>query len=82
MVQYYSILGRQIGSHHLAMSVLGLLTTLTVVSTGGSKVQKSQGPPLNAKSPDEESFIKDFLKQAEGGKESIADQVKKTVKDH
>lgn len=25
---------------------------------GGSKVQKTQGPPINAQSPDEESFIK------------------------
>jgi len=32
---------------------------------GGSKVKATQGPPLNAQSSDEESFIKDFLKQAD-----------------
>lgn len=40
------------------MLVLGLMGSLTVYSTGGSKVEKAKGPPINAQSPDEESFIK------------------------
>lgn len=28
------------------------------MALGGSKAQKAQGPPINAQSPDEESFIK------------------------
>jgi len=43
------------------MGVLGLLTGLTAISTGGSKVEKAKGPPINAQSPDEESFIKYVL---------------------
>jgi hypothetical protein len=40
------------------MGVLGGLTALTMSLTGGSKVQKTQGPPINASSGDEERFIK------------------------
>ena len=40
------------------MAVLGLMGGLTVALTGGSKVEKAKGPPINAQSPDEESFIK------------------------
>jgi hypothetical protein len=40
------------------MGVLGGLTALTLSFTGGSKVQKTQGPPINASSGDEERFIK------------------------
>jgi F-type H+-transporting ATPase subunit k len=40
-----------------------MLTLATIgggsaLSMGGSKTTKAQGPPLNAQSPDEESFIK------------------------
>jgi F-type H+-transporting ATPase subunit k len=40
------------------MITLGTIGGLTSLSMGGSKAQKTQGPPLNAGSPDEESFIK------------------------
>ncbi|KAH7360087.1 hypothetical protein BKA65DRAFT_492347 [Rhexocercosporidium sp. MPI-PUGE-AT-0058] len=66
MVQMYTIAGRQFGSHVLAMLTLGVLGGGTALSMGGSTVKKTQGPPINASSPDEESFIKDFLKNAEG----------------
>jgi len=39
----------------ITLATLGGGTTLAL---GGSKAQKTQGPPLNAQSPDEESFIK------------------------
>lgn len=40
------------------MLTLGTIGGLTTLSMGGSKAQKAQGPPINAQSPDEESFIK------------------------
>ncbi|PVH74966.1 hypothetical protein DL98DRAFT_428465 [Cadophora sp. DSE1049] len=58
MVQMYTIAGRQFGSHVLAMVTLGALFGGTALSMGGSTAKKTQGPPINASSPDEESFIK------------------------
>jgi F-type H+-transporting ATPase subunit k len=40
------------------MATLGALGGLSFVSMGGSAAKKTQGPPINAKSPDEETFIK------------------------
>lgn len=40
------------------MLTLGTLAGGVTLSMGGSKAQKTQGPPINAQSPDEESFIK------------------------
>ncbi len=40
------------------MLTLGTLATGAFLSTGGSAAKKSAGPPINASSPDEESFIK------------------------
>ncbi|KAL2073996.1 hypothetical protein VTL71DRAFT_7774 [Oculimacula yallundae] len=79
MVQMYTIAGRQFGSHvvrplsrpaqssssSLAMITLGVLGGGAALSMGGSTAKKTQGPPINASSPDEESFIKDFLNKAE-----------------
>ena len=59
----------------LAMGVLGLLTGLTAISTGGSKVEKAKGPPINAQSPDEESFIKYVLADAHAAKHSILSRI-------
>ncbi|EED18251.1 conserved hypothetical protein [Talaromyces stipitatus ATCC 10500] len=66
MVNYYNIAGRKIGSHHLAMGILGgLFGGIYLASSGGSKKQV-QTPPINAGSKDEEKFIQDFLKSVEG----------------
>ncbi|KAI6247362.1 hypothetical protein HI914_03779 [Erysiphe necator] len=67
MVQMYTIAGRQIGSHVLAMITLStIFGTTALFASGGSKTKKlAQGPPINASSSEEESFIKDFLKSAE-----------------
>ncbi|CAG8959953.1 hypothetical protein HYFRA_00012670 [Hymenoscyphus fraxineus] len=70
MVQMYTIAGRQIGSHYLAMGVLGALGALSMSFGGGSAAKKVQGPPINAGSPDEENFIKDFLAKADAGGKS------------
>ena len=40
------------------MLTLGALGGLSVAFSGGSAAKKTQAPPINAKSPDEESFIK------------------------
>ncbi|KXJ95668.1 hypothetical protein Micbo1qcDRAFT_157693 [Microdochium bolleyi] len=67
MVQMYTIAGRQIGSHYLAMGVLGALfggTTLAF-SGGSKKPLAQQTPPINASSSDETDFIQKFLAQAD-----------------
>ncbi|KAF2864542.1 hypothetical protein K470DRAFT_254171 [Piedraia hortae CBS 480.64] len=69
MVAYYEIFGQKVGSHVLSMAVLGLLGGGITMVTGGSKAKSvAQGPPINASSKDEEKFIQDFLKEAEGEK--------------
>ncbi|KAH8157615.1 hypothetical protein CIB48_g10637 [Xylaria polymorpha] len=65
MVAMYQIFGRQVGSHHLAMGVLGALFGGTYLSLGGSGKKTTQTPPINASSPDEADFIQNFLKQAD-----------------
>jgi len=40
------------------MLTLGAFGGLAVLSSGGSAAKKTQGPPINAQSPDEETFIK------------------------
>ncbi|AEO66348.1 uncharacterized protein THITE_2048380 [Thermothielavioides terrestris NRRL 8126] len=57
MVQTYSIFGKQVASHYLAMGVLGTLFGGVYLSTGGSK-KTPAAPPINASSPDEADFIK------------------------
>ncbi|KAN0096429.1 Protein of unknown function (DUF2611) domain containing protein [Hyaloscypha variabilis] len=80
MVAMYNIAGRQVGSHVLAMLTLGALGGLSATFMGGSAAKKTQGPPINAQSPDEESFIKDFLKNAEAD-EKKGNNVDATKKD-
>ncbi|KAL1590368.1 hypothetical protein WHR41_00874 [Cladosporium halotolerans] len=67
MVVYYQLpaLGK-VGSHHLAMGVLGTMFGGVFLLSGGSKKVAQQGPPINASSKGEEDFIQQFLKEAEG----------------
>ncbi|KAK6085563.1 hypothetical protein SCUP515_00670 [Seiridium cupressi] len=60
MVQMYNIFGRQVGSHYLAMGVLGAIFGGSYMSLGGGSKAKAatQTPPINASSSDEEDFIK------------------------
>jgi len=65
MVATYTIAGRQVGSHVLAMGTLGLLFGGSWAATrGGSKAPQST-PPINAGSKDEEKFIQEFLQSVE-----------------
>ncbi|KAI1209843.1 uncharacterized protein F4807DRAFT_424626 [Annulohypoxylon truncatum] len=66
MVAMYTVFGRQVGSHYLAMGVLAALFggTYLGVKGGGSK-KTATTPPINASTPDEADFIQNFLKQAD-----------------
>ncbi|EGS21809.1 uncharacterized protein CTHT_0036790 [Thermochaetoides thermophila DSM 1495] len=64
MVQKYNILGAQVGSHYLAMGILGTLFGTAYAFSGGSKKTPAT-PPINASSSDEADFIKKFMEQAE-----------------
>jgi len=63
MVATYTIMGRQVGSHVLAMATLGTAFVGGYLSMGGSKKAADNSPPINASSKEEESFVKDFLKK-------------------
>ncbi|KAK7523619.1 hypothetical protein IWZ03DRAFT_410471 [Phyllosticta citriasiana] len=53
----------------LSIGVLGTLFGGIALATGGSKAKKVDNtPPINASSKDEENFIQEFLKEAEGEK--------------
>ncbi|KAF2705562.1 hypothetical protein K504DRAFT_505968 [Pleomassaria siparia CBS 279.74] len=58
MVAMYSIFGKQVGSHVLAIATLSTVGAVAYLSVGGSKPAESAGPAINAKSKEEESFIK------------------------
>ncbi|KAF1960692.1 hypothetical protein CC80DRAFT_488970 [Byssothecium circinans] len=66
MVPMYTIAGRQVGSHVLAIATLGTTFLGAYLSMGGSSKADKNTPPINAKSKEEESFIKDFVKKAQG----------------
>ncbi|CUS08093.1 unnamed protein product [Tuber aestivum] len=63
MVAMYTVAGRQVGSHVLAMATLGTTFALSALAMGGKKTQTT--PPIQASSSDEEKFIKEFLAKAE-----------------
>ncbi|KAK1988827.1 hypothetical protein LZ30DRAFT_776530 [Colletotrichum cereale] len=65
MVQMYTIAGRQIGSHYLAMGVLATIFGGAFYGTSGSKPKATAAPPINASSSDEADFIKKFLDSAD-----------------
>ncbi|EDU45620.1 repeatdomain containing protein [Pyrenophora tritici-repentis] len=65
MVAMYTIMGRQVGSHVLAMATLGATFTGAALSmSGGKKTDDTTTPPINAKSSDEENFVKEYVKKA------------------
>ncbi|KAH6634829.1 hypothetical protein B0J18DRAFT_31793 [Chaetomium sp. MPI-SDFR-AT-0129] len=71
MVQTYKIFGANIGSHYLAMGVLGTMFAGSYLALGGSKA-KPATPPINAASSDEADFIKNFIDQAEADEKKNA----------
>ncbi|KAJ9493632.1 hypothetical protein LTR99_000221 [Exophiala xenobiotica] len=73
MVAMYTIAGRQVGSHWLAMATLGAAFGIPWAMTRGGSSKKSTTPPINAGSKDEEKFIQEFLQQVE--QEGKADKI-------
>ncbi|KAF2098484.1 hypothetical protein NA57DRAFT_75729 [Rhizodiscina lignyota] len=70
MVASYNIFGRQIQSHWLSMATLFGTFGVAMYATSGKKAAEAKGPPINASSKEEESFIQDFLKEAESKSEA------------
>jgi len=64
MVATYTLFGRQIGSHYLAIATLASMFGAGYAFTGGSK-KTAAAPPINASSSDEADFIKKFMENAE-----------------
>jgi len=64
MVVYYTVAGRKVGSHILAIATLSTFFVGSYLAVP-SKKGKEQGPPIQASSKDEEQFIQEFLKNAE-----------------
>ncbi|KAF2729995.1 hypothetical protein EJ04DRAFT_515552 [Polyplosphaeria fusca] len=67
VVATYRIFGREVGAHVLSMATLGTAFGIGFLSLSGGK-KSEPGPAINAKSKEEESFVKDFIKKAEGEK--------------
>lgn len=65
MVQYYNIAGAKVGSHYLAMGVLGALFGGAYMGLSGGSKAAPATPPINASSSDEADFIKKFLETSE-----------------
>ncbi|PIG79400.1 hypothetical protein AARAC_007634 [Aspergillus arachidicola] len=61
MVVYYQLAGKQVGSHVLAMGVLGSLFGGVYLATRGGSQPKQAAPPIQASSKDEETFIQYVL---------------------
>ncbi|PKY05624.1 hypothetical protein P168DRAFT_289080 [Aspergillus campestris IBT 28561] len=57
MVVYYQIAGKKVGSHFLAMGVLGTMFGGVFLATRGGGEKKQATPPIQAASKDEETFI-------------------------
>lgn len=55
----YTILGRSVQPHQLSLATLGLVVFAVIPKPWGPPAPKH--PSLNASSPEEEKYIKDFL---------------------
>ncbi|KAF1946931.1 hypothetical protein EJ02DRAFT_450265 [Clathrospora elynae] len=64
MVAMYTIAGRQVGSHVLAIATLTTTFAGAFLAMGGKKVEDPTSPPINAKSKEEESYVKDYVRKA------------------
>ncbi|KAI9795022.1 MAG: hypothetical protein M1816_000042 [Peltula sp. TS41687] len=47
------------------MATLGTTAVVAYLSLSGKKASKTDGPPINASSSDEERFIREFVKSAQ-----------------
>ncbi|KAI5854120.1 hypothetical protein BZA05DRAFT_393275 [Tricharina praecox] len=66
MVQYFTVAGRQVGSHVLAMATLGVTGVGAYLGLrGGDSGAEKNTPPIKADSGEEEKFIREFLANVE-----------------
>ncbi|ODV84473.1 hypothetical protein CANARDRAFT_29022 [[Candida] arabinofermentans NRRL YB-2248] len=66
MAGAYTILGRAVPPHHLAIATIGTVVALVAPKPWTPKVKNE--PKIDASSPEEEKFIKDFLAKHEEAK--------------
>ncbi|KAF4509127.1 hypothetical protein G6O67_005428 [Ophiocordyceps sinensis] len=65
-VVYYTVAGRQVGSHYIAMGWLATLFGGGYYALSGPKNSAAKAtPPINASSSDEADFIKKFMEEQE-----------------
>lgn len=64
---WHSYTGVKILNEHLVLGVFGTIGAAAYFATRGEKKPEAQkpAPQLNASSPDEEAFIKQFLSEAQ-----------------
>lgn len=62
----YNIFGRSVQPHVLAMATLGAVVFVAVPKPWGPP--KPTHPPIDAASPEEDTFVKDFLAKFEDKK--------------
>lgn len=63
MVATYTIMGRVVPSHHIALATLGLTSLLAIPNPFKSKPAPTV--KIDASSPEEEAFIKKYLSEHE-----------------
>jgi len=69
MVEYYKIFGMRVGSHVLSGLTLGtFFGGVWFASRSPSKPAAKNEPPINAKTKEEEAFVKKFLETKESDK--------------
>ncbi|KAK9447165.1 uncharacterized protein V1518DRAFT_422369 [Limtongia smithiae] len=62
----YHVFGRAVKPHQLAITTLSTAGLLVVALSSGKKSPEAVNtPPINAGSPEEEDFVKTFLKSLE-----------------
>ncbi|KAE8421085.1 hypothetical protein BDV36DRAFT_305639 [Aspergillus pseudocaelatus] len=79
MVVYYQLAGKQVGSHVLAMGVLGSLFGGVYLATRGGSQPKQAAPPIQASSKDEETFIQYVLSSSSFTSADPSSQLQSTV---
>ncbi|KAK7206518.1 Atp19 h [Myxozyma melibiosi] len=62
----YHVFGRAVKPHQLSIATLGSTAALVIgLNLTKKPAEKPTSPPINAASPEEEDFVKDFMKSLE-----------------
>ncbi|KAG1179529.1 hypothetical protein G6F70_001870 [Rhizopus microsporus] len=62
---YYTIAGKQVPNHKIAMAFIGSYAAIGSYYIMKPKAPQPATPPIQASSADEEAFIREFLQKAE-----------------